>query len=147
MPVRFPARDKGRVMAKLPRDGDSDGFIFDGTKREMPAPTKLVEVAEKAARAVDDVDAGGERLDPLSITRSGNPVRWKEGGWQPGTPTRWVKGDVSKRTIDARIRAVRALMEDELPRLKGEKFAIATWLDYDECHADHPYGHGDVAPG
>ena len=134
-------------MAKLPRDGDSDGFIFDGTKREMPAPTKLVEVAEKAARAVDDVDAGGERLDPLSITRSGNPVRWKEGGWQPGTPTRWVKGDVSKRTIDARIRAVRALMEDELPQLKGEKFAIDTWLDYDEFHADHPYGDGDVAPG
>lgn len=133
-------------MAKLPRDGDSDGFIFDGTKREMPAPTKLVEVAEKAARAVDDVDAGGERLDPLSITRSGNPVRWKEGGWQPGTPTRWVKGDVSKRTIDARIRAVRALMEDELPQLKGEKFAIDTWLDYDEFHADHPYGDGDVAP-
>ena len=133
-------------MAKLPRDGDSDGRIFDGTKREMPAPTKLVEVAEKAARAVDDVDAGGERLDPLSITRSGNPVRWKEGGWQPGTPTRWVKGDVSKRTIDARIRAVRALMEDELPQLKGEKFAIDTWLDYDEFHADHPYGDGDVAP-
>ena len=26
-------------MAKLPRDGDLDGRIFDGTKREMPAPT------------------------------------------------------------------------------------------------------------
>ena len=55
----------------------------------MPAPTKLVEVAEKAARAVDDVDAGGERLDPcrspVPATRSvgkradGNPAPWRVG--------------------------------------------------------------------
>ena len=60
-------------------------------------------------------------------------------------PTRWVKGDASQRTIDARMRAVRALMEDELPQLKGEKFTVDTWLNYDEFHADHPYG-GDAAP-
>jgi GNAT superfamily N-acetyltransferase len=32
----------GRVAAVLPEDGDGDGVIFDGTKKEMPAPTKAL---------------------------------------------------------------------------------------------------------
>ena len=44
---------KAKLAAKLPKDGDGDGKVFDGTKKEKPAPKKATpkKQAELKAKA------------------------------------------------------------------------------------------------
>ena len=86
------------LLAASLADADPGSTVFSGYKTDevqvggttSPRSSPIVGSATPgfaldAPDAPDAPDAGGERLDPLSITRSGSPVRWKEGGWQPGT--------------------------------------------------------------
>lgn len=40
---------KAKLAAKLPKDGDGDGKIFDGTKKEKPAPKSKPATTKKPA--------------------------------------------------------------------------------------------------
>ena len=40
---------KAKLAAKLPKDGDGDGKIFDGTKKEKPAPKAKPATTKKPA--------------------------------------------------------------------------------------------------
>jgi hypothetical protein len=73
-------------------------------------------------------------VDLSSISRSGKPAQWKMAGGANNTPVK-VSGTYSRATVNARMKAVRSLMEDELPQLKGRDFTIDYWLDWDEYRA------------
>jgi hypothetical protein len=57
----YKVRRRARQAAVLPRDGDGDGRIFDGTKREMPAPG--LNLVARGAKAVKS--AGRRKGEPF----------------------------------------------------------------------------------
>ena len=83
--------------------------------------------AGSAAEPVPEPD-----VDLSSIVRTGNPHRWNSNSGMGDERTYFTSGDLSKRTVNARVAAIKKLAVDELPQLKGKKFEIRYWTDWDE---------------
>jgi hypothetical protein len=89
---------------------------------------------ELGSASVPDAD-----VELTSIVRTGNPHRWNTNSGLDSERTYYASGDLSKRTVNARVAAVKKLMAEELPQLKGKKFEIRYWTDWDEYKANVAY--------
>lgn len=82
---------------------------------------------ELGSASVPDAD-----VELTSIVRTGNPHRWNTDSGLDSERTYYASGDLSKRTVNARVAAIKKLMADELPQLKGKNYEIRYWTDWDE---------------
>lgn len=75
----------GRSAAVLPRDGDGDGFVYDGTKREMLAPARMLDIDIDMELEADVI--GERRNAPIGRVQPSMPKpRAKDGRRVRGTP-------------------------------------------------------------
>ena len=69
-------------------------------------------------------------VDLATVTRPGKPFRWKD--TTSAGNTVWVTADVSAGTVKKRLNAVKDVLKQELPQLRGRDFTIDYWTDWDQ---------------
>jgi hypothetical protein len=122
----------------VPEDDRLGSVVWSGVMRIGAAPSSPFATTDAPVELGSASSVPTADVELSSIVRTGNPHRWLGSGLS-GERRYYSSGDLSKRTVNARVAAVKKLMAEELPQLKGKKFEIRYWTDWDEYKANVAY--------
>jgi hypothetical protein len=136
---------KSMSGGKLPRDGNNNGMIFDGTPQERPAPTEAEYAAQERGEKIDD-SGGSAKPSAGSGAQQSGPAKDKkaatEAGAKPGESAGANQPTESKPDDDAIDQYEKFVKEETFAKWsKGiDKLESLSGKDISSFLEEMPYG-------